>query len=755
MSGVIFAQYVTLNHWANRIMMKQLKQAHEILFLAEIFPLIPDLGLQGICFEVTVNLDRKLGNRFCFYLCRLDSEHVYIWNVDKIIYLPNQANQTSDDELQRLEKLSIQAITHIEELENHDLKIKNLTPIPLNAKQLSILGYQIFRHANIQKTFPIDTIDNVSVRRHVEANSEIFIHSDTEQAAIALTIKSKMRYLGTLSDLLQSGQAISLQEDELIGLQVNAIGVDGRCTIRELRGNLGEHRDRLLRLASDPDVRRIIDRSDDVDLVLAVQIGKQQKLYDYPIAALTPSITASTAKQFGVDYGKLLQLTKHNLLTARQETLRTISQSLTLEFEKYGIKLGKSLNTRTHLSLFWKLDSQLEETALLFGKQKTSVQARTLSGLSSGGAYQKNKPDIRISSLRFCATLAGNFVKQLEAQLIRYGFNPIFVYKHNSLVNLDLGNIASTKVEVERVLEDALALPCDIFLIFLPDADRELDDTEGGSLYHYLYSRIIERGVASQFISEKTLKQSIGNVLNNVVPGIIAKTGNIPFVFAEPLMIADRFIGLDVARKALSKRSGSINACATIRVYGRHGDLISYALEDSSLEGEEIPQRVIDKVLPIDSSGKVTLVYRDGRFCGNEAQALRERANSLGAGLILVECTKSGVPRLYQWDKPRMSSPPKGLALHLSSQEALVISTQVSERIGLARPLRLKIHELSDAVDLNAVIEATLKLTLLHYGSLKPPRLPIPIFGADRVSGLRLKGIYPVTAIYEKRQFWL
>ncbi len=29
---------------------------------------------------------------------------------------------------------------------------------------------------------------------------------------------------------------------------------------------------------------------------------------------------------------------------------------------------------------------------------------------------------------------------------------------------------------------------------------------------------------------------------------------------------------------------------------------------------------------------------------------------------------------------------------------------------------------------------STLKLTLLHYGSLKEPRLPIPLYGADAIA---------------------
>ena len=70
-----------------------------------------------------------------------------------------------------------------------------------------------------------------------------------------------------------------------------------------------------------------------------------------------------------------------------------------------------------------------------------------------------------------------------------------------------------------------------------------LIDQEGGSLYHKIYDLLLRRQIASQMIYENTLKNSGGyrNILNQIVPGILAKLGNLPFVLAEPLKIADYF----------------------------------------------------------------------------------------------------------------------------------------------------------------------------------------------------------------------
>ncbi|MDJ0619781.1 MAG: hypothetical protein QNJ63_24070 [Calothrix sp. MO_192.B10] len=56
--------------------------------------------------------------------------------------------------------------------------------------------------------------------------------------------------------------------------------------------------------------------------------------------------------------------------------------------------------------------------------------------------------------------------------------------------------------------------------------------------------------------------------------------------------------------------------------------------------------------------------------------------------------------------------------------------------------------------EIKSLVETTLKLTLLHHGSLKEPRLPMPIFGSDRIAYRRLQGIYP-SLLDGDRQFWL
>ncbi len=198
-----------------------------------------------------------------------------------------------------------------------------------------------------------------------------------------------------------------------------------------------------------------------------------------------------------------------------------------------------------------------------------------------------------------------------------------------------------------------------------------------------------------------------------------------------------------------------MNACASVRLYGKQGEFIRYRLEDALLEGEEIPQRLLERLLPAaELEGKTVLIYRDGIFCGQEVSHLLERARAINSRFILVECRKSGVPRLYNLREKTLTAPESGLGLCLSSHQAILVTTKVSESVGLARPLRLIIHEQGYPASIEQVIETTLKLTLLHHGALKAPRLPMPIYGADRMAYLRLNGIYP-SILEGDRQFWL
>lgn len=192
-----------------------------------------------------------------------------------------------------------------------------------------------------------------------------------------------------------------------------------------------------------------------------------------------------------------------------------------------------------------------------------------------------------------------------------------------------------------------------------------------------------------------------------------------------------------------------------MRLYGKQGEFVRYRLEDDLIDGEAIPPKLLERLLPAtELANKTILIYRDGPFVGKEVDYLVERAKAIGAKFILVECKKSGVPRLYNLEQKAVIAPSQELALRLSSREAILVTTKVPDKVGLARPIRLTVHEKGHQVSIESVLDTTLKLTLLHHGALKEPRLPMPLYGSDRMAYLRLQGIRPST-LDGDRQFWL
>ncbi len=496
--------------------------------------------------------------------------------------------------------------------------------------------------------------------------------------------------------------------------------------------------------------------------MVSVKFGSNSHVYDYPIAALCPRVTSQTAAKFDIEYGELLKQTKLTY-KERQKLLSRYKQEANKTLIDYGINFKqRCLHSGEYSDLFWQPATKLEDTLLLFGRGVTKPKKQTLRGLSEGGVYYRHrefqdfKRPIRLAILNFTSLPDKPFYDGLESFLRRYKFPLVLTRENIRKASLEELSLTEAKVKVETLVDEVIQVPIDLVLVFLPESDRARDDRNGDSIYAWVFQRLLRRKLASQIIYEKTLRELSKYVFDQVVPGILAKLGNLPFILAEPLTIADYFIGLDISRRTKKNGNGSINACASVRLYGKQGQFIRYQLaDDSATEGEEIPARILHDFLPLkELRNKKVLIYRDGIFRGAEVECLIEWSQAINAEFILVECVKSQIPRLYNFADQNLIEPTRGLALELSSREVILVTTQVAKSVGLSRPLRLKIREEGASVNLKALVDTTLKLTLLHHGSLKDPRLPIPLFGADRIAYRRLQGIYPGELEGDK-QYWL
>ena len=223
-------------------------------------------------------------------------------------------------------------------------------------------------------------------------------------------------------------------------------------------------------------------------------------------------------------------------------------------------------------------------------------------------------------------------------------------------------------------------------------------------------------------------------------------------MLAEPITYADLVVGLDVARQKKRNRPGTINTTGMARIYFSNGELMRYNIREAMLEGEIIPVHILQDIFPqTEFTGKKILIHRDGELPDSEKEALMKWGNEIGATFYFVEVIKSGTPRLYAKNKEIVKAP-KGSIFKLGETEALLVSSEFPAGFkATSQPIRVCTHP---PFPLEHALHSVLTLTLLHYGSLRPPRLPVTTHYADKISSMAVKGLRPETLDGEI-PFWL
>lgn len=511
-----------------------------------------------------------------------------------------------------------------------------------------------------------------------------------------------------------------------------------------LAGTVAEHRKRLLGLASTEASKSNIRKAADDEVV--VQVSATGHLpYDYVARALQIIVRTSDYPKFNVD-GK--RVTKHLRLAPQQRSdcIRELSQ-----IARNKQIISRAYNSSSHSRFFLNASTVRHTPNLLVGKNQRLSEIKDQAiraGLQRSGFYKRvaaydNTP-IAIGVL--------NALPHIQPDTYTSRLLKEFEQLHFASRISHVETVTSTnRHQLDQAIHQLQASGAHILLALFPDEVSQSDDMRWGP-YDHFKSLTVGGGISSQVVHQSTLQQSFTFALGNIALGMLSKLGNVPYVLADPLPYADIVVGIDVARRRKTRLSGSLNATAIARIYQSNGEFLQYAIHDAQLEGETIPPDVLHALFPPSIfTGKRVVIHRDGIYRGEEKQTLKAWAQQLNAQFHLVELRKSGTPRLYQYDRTGVQQPAKGSAIKLNDYQAFLVSSLPPFKDVTPYP----IHVCSEPpFPIEHAIHSVLALTLLHYGSLRTPRMPITIHYSDEIAYLALKGIKPKN-LEGNIPFWL
>lgn len=561
---------------------------------------------------------------------------------------------------------------------------------------------------------------NLRVEREFRARSWVV----NGQPAISLSVVSRLLYEPDVETFAATLPKIA----DLVGLTVVDQSSSMQGEIVKVVGNVEDHRERLLKLTQRNEMAALIARTPGDHRVLRVLSGGNE--YDYVSDALTLLVRMEDAHRFDVN-PQHVERALHLKPTLRTQMVKVVSDVV----KSTGL-IANAFSMQNVAEMF---SNSAPETSLLFGGKKSrQYDAEKLPyDFQQNGALKRPETEtVKITLINALSDEVDDFMEAMRRTAERE-----FDFK------VDVVRERKMRVSSEANLESAVRLlakeDADLMLVFLPDSEGEEDGVDDVSTKMHT----IGRGQPCLVIHESTMHKPEAMV--NVIMGISARAGHIPYLLEEPLSYADRVVGLSLVVQ--HKRDGD-HLTGISRIYKSDGALMRYIIAELPVqEGEGIPERMLEKLLPAPLLKRKRIVLHfDGRMRRDVLRAIGGWEDELGATFLPVEIIQRSVPRLYAFNKGRIEQPPWGTTFKLNQSEAFVLTSSAP---GDATPQPLHIRtELPLSID--DAIHSVLIFTLFHYGALKRPKLPVTVHHSETIESGALRGVLPANSEGDV-PFWL
>lgn len=369
----------------------------------------------------------------------------------------------------------------------------------------------------------------------------------------------------------------------------------------------------------------------------------------------------------------------------------------------------------------------LPKPRFIFGNSKK--HSSILYGLPENGSYENREINIMYfidpnilknkykyeKMLKFSSNLE-QFSKDMGVVLNRQKSNVDF-----KTINID--NKDKFECDIRRIV-DNYKNPVIVIM-----------DDENCEKYYSSIKKIFgnKHNIATQFISFSTLNYNEKNknaVLLNILLGIYGKSGIQPWIL-DGKLTADCYIGLDVSRE------NKLNTAGIIQIVGKDGRILKSKSLTSPQSGEKINTDTIREIFyeAVASYEKIyneypkhIVIHRDG-ISREELDILKETAKNLDIKFEYVEITKNVNRRIATFKTSDGLWETEMGSYYTKENFAYIVTTNPYEKIGMAKPLRIKRVHGEQTMD--KIVEDVYKLSFMHIGSILKSRLPVTTHYAD------------------------
>lgn len=299
----------------------------------------------------------------------------------------------------------------------------------------------------------------------------------------------------------------------------------------------------------------------------------------------------------------------------------------------------------------------------------------------------------------------------------------------------DIGDITDYKRAARAIQKEGSV---DIVIALVPDsADDE-------NPYNPFKKTWAELNIPSQMITMKTARKFVEDAkrgpkatgskwyLQNIVLGILGKTGGIPWVVKEMPGDVDCFVGLDVAT---INKGIHVPACSV--VFDRNGRIMGFFKLKTPQQGEkvstEILQDIFDHVIlsyeeAYGNKPRNIVIHRDG-FNHEDEGWYAYYFVAQGIKYSIIEVRKNIYRKMLDESQTNMN-PLAGSCIY-NDKEAYLVSTVMKNKKGSPNPILLE--KSCGDIPIEDAITQVLYLTQLHVGSTQKMRLPVTTGYADKI----------------------